>query len=191
MTDPKFPPAIIAAAQFAHRTTGIPASVSLAQWALESGWGQHMPPGTNNCFGVKATGSELGVEVETHEVVNGDVVTIRARFRTYPSMAAAFEEHAELLARPLYAEAQKLLPDAVAFCHAIAPPNRPAYATDPSYGAKLEALIRQHDLTQFDVLPGAVTPPPLPEPHAKTTSEPPAPTAFERLLNLFRSWRAK
>lgn len=33
-------------------TTSVPCELTLAQWALESGWGAHSPG--NNCFGIKA-----------------------------------------------------------------------------------------------------------------------------------------
>lgn len=46
--------------------TGIPAELTIAQWALESGWGSHQPG--NNCFGIKyyegAPGKQL---LETKE----------------------------------------------------------------------------------------------------------------------------
>ncbi|WP_369693039.1 glucosaminidase domain-containing protein [Komagataeibacter diospyri] len=32
----------------------VPASITIAQWMLESGFGQHMPPHFNNPFGIKA-----------------------------------------------------------------------------------------------------------------------------------------
>lgn len=49
-----FPPEVIAAAQAAPARWGAPASITMAQWALESGGGQHMPKGSNNPFGIKA-----------------------------------------------------------------------------------------------------------------------------------------
>jgi flagellum-specific peptidoglycan hydrolase FlgJ len=152
MSDPKIPAAAIAAAQFAHGTTGTPASISLAQWVLESGWGQHMPEGSNNPFGVKAAGAQPYVWATTEEYdrATRQMVTIRAKFRAYPSLGAAFEEHAWLLAGAAYADARRKLPDAIAFARAISPPNRPAYATDPAYADKLVALIEAHNLTRYD-----------------------------------------
>lgn len=44
-----------------EQATGVPAELSIAQWALESGWGAHTPG--NNCFGIKeypqCTGKQL------------------------------------------------------------------------------------------------------------------------------------
>ena len=51
-----------------------------AQWALESGWGQHTS-GKNNYFGLKGSGST----VSTQEFINGQWVTIKAGFLDFPN----------------------------------------------------------------------------------------------------------
>jgi flagellum-specific peptidoglycan hydrolase FlgJ len=147
MTTP--PSDVIAAAQNAERTWGIPASVSLAQWALESGWGKHMPPGSNNCFGMKARvgkGDKL-VTVPTREVIGGRSVVVNAPFRVFATIADAFLAHGELLARaPVYAGARAHLPDAIAFAMALTG----VYATDPKYGQLLLSIIRGSSMLQYD-----------------------------------------
>jgi len=51
-----------------------------AQWALESGYGQHLPAdGKHNYFGLKGTGTS----VDTQEFINGKMVTINDKFRKY------------------------------------------------------------------------------------------------------------
>ena len=80
MTQP--PTEVIAAAKRSAGLWKIPASVTLAQWALESGWGKHTPPGSNNPFGIKAIGDQPAVESPTREVINGENVVITAKFRT-------------------------------------------------------------------------------------------------------------
>ena len=50
------PANIIAAAQAAQTQYRVPASVSVAQWAFESGWGAHAPG--NNPFGIKTTAAK-------------------------------------------------------------------------------------------------------------------------------------
>jgi hypothetical protein len=52
-----------------------------AQWALESGWGQHTS-GKNNYFGLKGPGST----VSTQEFINGQWVTIKAGFLDFPDL---------------------------------------------------------------------------------------------------------
>src|SRR5206468_4002908 len=50
-----FPSDIVHYAVAAKAKWKVPASISLGQWALESDWGNAMPDGSNNPFGVKAT----------------------------------------------------------------------------------------------------------------------------------------
>jgi len=52
-----------------------------AQWALESGWGQHTS-GKNNFFGLKGSGSN----VNTQEFINNQWVTINAGFIDFPDL---------------------------------------------------------------------------------------------------------
>ncbi len=51
-----------------------------------------------------------------------------------------------------YATARGKLPDVFAFANALGggTPARPAYATDTAYGAKIAAVIRGSNLTQYD-----------------------------------------
>lgn len=144
------PPAdIIAAAQEAQRKWKIPASVSLAQWALESGWGKHMPPGSNNPFGMKvrAGHDDPSVTVPTREVIHGKSVTVQAPFRRFASIADAFDAHAELLATAsVYARARAHLVDPDAFADALTG----VYATDPNYGTMLKSIMHGSNLYRYD-----------------------------------------
>ena len=115
------PPEIVRAAQAADTKWHIPASVLLAQWALESGWGEHMPGGSCNPFGEKMPiGSTGGVQAETTEDIGGNVVTLKQPFRAFLSIDDAFDFHAEHLATShWYIPARKCLPDVGAFCNAL------------------------------------------------------------------------
>jgi flagellum-specific peptidoglycan hydrolase FlgJ len=140
-------PDIIAAARAAQRKWKIPASVSIAQYGLESGWGAHMPPGSNNPFGIKALPGEARSNTLTREVVRGQDVVIHAGFRAFTSIAEAFDAHAELLATAgAYAAARARLPDVDGFVAALTG----VYATDPNYGRELTAIIKSDALTRFD-----------------------------------------
>ena len=148
------PPAdVIAAAKAADARWHIPASVQLAQWALESGWGKHVPPGSNNYFGIKARIGEPCSTAGTKEVINGNVVSINAGFRVFKDAAECFDYHAQLLAtNPVYAPARAFLPNLKMFCNALggATPQHPSYATDPAYGQKLMAIIQGSNLEAYD-----------------------------------------
>lgn len=147
MTAGVFPPEVIAAARASQTRWDIPASVSLAQWALESGWGRSMPPRSNNPFGIKARPFDPAVVAMTREVIDGRSVRLPQRFRRYSSVAAAFADHGRLLATgAAYTEARTVRHDGRAFAQALGG----RYATDPDYAAHLLALIDAHDLTRFD-----------------------------------------
>ena len=138
---------VIAGARAGAKKWGIPASVTLAQWAQESGWGKHMPTGSNNPFGMKAKPGQPSVIVTTWEVYKGHRVTIQAAFRKFASIADAIDAHDQLLATaPVYGHARAALPDPLAFAHALTG----TYATDPHYGDALEAIIRGSSLTRYD-----------------------------------------
>lgn len=137
----------IAAARKSAKQHGIPASVSLAQWALESGWGQHIPVGSNNPFGIKARPGEPYVVVPTREVFKGKSTIVNAAFRKFANLADAFEAHAKLLATAgVYAHARAALPDPFAFANALTG----TYATDPMYGHLLGSVIRGSSLLRYD-----------------------------------------
>lgn len=144
---------IVLAARAAQKDWKVPASVSIAQYADESGWGVH-DLGCFNYGGIKAPLDAHGnptvraVLLATHEVVNGHVITIHAWFRKFTSPADFFDFHAKLLATaPVYAAAMKALPSVPNFVAAMAP----HYATDPLYAHKLMAIINGSKLTNYDI----------------------------------------
>lgn len=142
------PPEIIAAAKAAHVVWPIiPPSVDIAQWQIESGWGEHMPAGSNNPFGIKALPGQPHVDAMTSEYVGGRFVRVSQPFRKYASLAEAFIDHSRLLATAApYAAARAKLPDVRAFVIEMAK----RYATDPGYAAKILGQIDAGNLTQYD-----------------------------------------
>lgn len=147
MTSGTFPPEVVAAACTSQARWNVPASVCLAQWALESDWGRRMPPRSNNPFGIKARPGEPASVAMTREVVAGRTVRLPQRFRRFSSLAVAFAAHGRLLATgSAYAAARAARYDGRSFARAL----QGRYATDPDYAAKLLALIDAHDLCRFD-----------------------------------------
>jgi hypothetical protein len=161
------PPAVVDAARAAQANWRVPASVTVAQWMLESDWGKDEPTGSNNGFGIKAVGDQPFVSVFTKEFVAGRFVTVTARFAKYDSLADAFDAHAQLIATHLiYADAMARLPDVNAFTLAMAA----HYATDPNYGQKLLRLMREENLYPLNA---AVMQAPADPPVAQPTVEQP------------------
>ncbi len=153
---PAIPQDVIAAAQASQKKWGVPASISLSQWWLESGFGAHVPPGSNNPFGIKARPGEPFVTSYTREVLhNGRSVVIEQHFRKFASLAEAFDYHGELIAtHAAYAHVMAMAGKPLAFARALTG----IYATDPHYGDELVALIGGHDLQQYDAKPSVAPP---------------------------------
>ncbi len=136
---------LAAPAQAASRKTGVPAELILAQAALETGWGRHQiltADGRNshNLFGIKAGSRWNGptTEIVTHEVIDGERVRIRDRFRVYPSFEAAFTDYARLIGtHPRYAGVGTA-PSPAQAARAL---QAGGYATDPHYADKLIAIM--------------------------------------------------
>ena len=131
-------------AQRAAAELGVSPKALLAQAALETGWGRHLPrhaDGTpaHNVFGIKATGGWQGESLTraTREVINGREVTENAAFRAYDSAAQSFDDYVSLLkGSPRYAQALGES-NTHRFAQAL---QRAGYATDPHYAAKLTAI---------------------------------------------------
>lgn len=139
-------------AQECQRATGIPASFTLAQAALESSWGARAPG--NNLFGVKADKSWKGatVDVSTHEVLKGKRVSMTCRFRAYSSWAECMVDHARFFkVNPRYALCFRET-TGEGWARAVAAAG---YATDPNYAKSLVAVMRGRNMAQYDVLPRA------------------------------------
>jgi len=136
-------------ARASQKATGVPASVTLAQAIIESGWGDAHLGDAWNFFGIKARGNEPFVVVRTREVVNGKDIFIDAKFRRFASMEECFREHGRFLRdNPRYAPAFQTM-DAESFCRAI---HAAGYATDPHYSDALIGIIRDNDLTRYDTV---------------------------------------
>jgi flagellum-specific peptidoglycan hydrolase FlgJ len=162
-----FPADIIISAREAQQKTGCSASITLAQWALESDYGRY-DLGGNNPFGMKARPQDIAdgnfVVQRTLEWVSSNLRTdwggylkCEAKFRKFPTILDAFIAHGELLMNPRgpYASALPFLKDTkptVKYITAMAK----TYATDPDYANKLIALVDENKLGQYDLMPGQV-----------------------------------
>ena len=154
-------------AQASHRDTGVFASVTLAQAIVESGWGDAHMDDAWNFFGIKAQAGEPFVVKQTREVVNGQNVFIDARFRKFESMEDCFRAHGMFLRdNSRYGPAFQTK-DGESFAREIA---KAGYATDPHYADALIEIMRENNLSQYDVASGGSSPVP-----AKTKPAAPGP----------------
>lgn len=122
------------------------ASISIAQWALESNWGKALS-GKNNPFGIKALPGRPSTPRMTWEVIRGQHKKMVQNFADFESLTEAFEEHGRLLAQGKpYAKARMSIANPDAFAVALTG----VYATDPQYGSKLISIMRANNLYQFN-----------------------------------------
>jgi flagellum-specific peptidoglycan hydrolase FlgJ len=142
----------VPAALASQHATGVPASITIAQAILESGWGQTgLAKQANNYFGIKTAvhvAPESYIELPTHEVVHGHSVEERATFARYSTVADSFKAHGLLLAQASrYAPAMAVRGDAAKFAIAL---EHCGYSTNPFYAESLLSLVHEFDLTQYD-----------------------------------------
>jgi flagellum-specific peptidoglycan hydrolase FlgJ len=143
---------MVGSAQAGQAKYGVPASVTLAQCILESGWGTTALSRTAcNYFGVKAhhhNDPSTYVEYPTAEYESGRRVMIHALFEKYPDARASFEDHARLLAvSPRYAPAMTHRSDPKLFAEQL---QACGYSTSPTYGKMLGEIIDAYELTRYD-----------------------------------------
>jgi flagellum-specific peptidoglycan hydrolase FlgJ len=151
MTPTGFIQLLCGPAQATQAATGIPASFTMAQAALESAWNSSAQALQDfNLFGIKADAAWHGNTQlwPTREVVGGKSVVVNAAFRKYPNLTAGLEDHAAFLThneryKPAFAHRD----DSCAFAEAVAAAG---YATDPHYAQKIVAIINGHQLKQYD-----------------------------------------
>lgn len=123
-----------------EQTTNVPALFTLAQAALESGWGATVKG--NNMFGIKDTDGINGNEIEflttEYNKRTGIWIKIKQYFRKYKTPAESFIDHGNFLKRnPRYRQAF-MFKDPQSFARIVAAAG---YATDPNYYQKIRAVI--------------------------------------------------
>jgi len=142
----------VPAALETQRLLGVPASITIAQAILESGWGQTgLAKKANNFFGIKATdhvAPDSYIELPTREVIYGHNVEELAKFARYATPTDSFKAHAVLLAQSSrYQPAMAVRLDAAQFAAEL---RKCGYSTNPVYEQSLMKLVNEFDLTQYD-----------------------------------------
>jgi flagellum-specific peptidoglycan hydrolase FlgJ len=153
MTKQEFVSAATAAAQKSSAVSGFPASVAVAQAALESAWGaSRLSQKANNFFGIKAHAGCDSIAMPTTECsldAAGQTVTkrITARFARYGSIDECFADRDRIIRElACYAEARLHAGEPIAFIHSLAK----HWATDPAYAEKLEQIYLQNNFATLD-----------------------------------------
>jgi flagellum-specific peptidoglycan hydrolase FlgJ len=128
--------------------TGCPAQLLIAQWAIESKWGEK-PVGHFNCFGVKRAARHAHwCAVTTREIVNGKSVLQNLEFADYDSLEASCRDYTWLITQgaPYRAAWEKYQADHN--LHALIDAVARVYATDPNYAHLANVIAGQTDVAQ-------------------------------------------
>ena len=149
-----------------QKKSGILASVSMAQFILESGYGKsELAQGANNCFGMKKSlsgntwggstwdGSSVYTKKTQEQNADGSYMTITADFRRYGCIEDSIADHSAYLLGAK--NGNKLRYDGLKGCmdyrKAVQIIKDGGYATSFTYVDKLCNIIERWKLTQYDV----------------------------------------
>ncbi len=151
-----------------QKRTGVLASVSLAQFILESDYGRsELAQAANNCFGMKTSLSgnnwdgtvwngKSTYNKKTKEWNGKKYVTVTAAFRKYPDIEDSIADHSAYLIGAK--NGSKLRYDGLKGCanykKAAQIIKDGGYATSPTYVEKLCSVIEKWNLTKYDVETG-------------------------------------
>ena len=124
----------------------VPASITLAQGMLESGYGNSwLARESNNHFGIKCHGRWSGRKVYADDDLKNEC------FRAYNTVLDSYADHADFLAKgQRYQFLFSLrLTDYKGWARGL---KKAGYATNPKYADKLIRLIEQYELQKYDEL---------------------------------------
>lgn len=135
-----------------------PASVTIAQIILESGFGQYGPGGEDrqglsylayeycNLFGIKGVGTAGSVDMRTGEQTSsGEYYTINAGFRVYNTYTECIQDRTDLL-KNVYSDLITKATDANTFATRIGS----RWATSLQYSQNLISIMKRYDLYRLD-----------------------------------------
>lgn len=148
-----------------HEKSGVLASVSMAQFILESGYGKsELAVNADNYFGMKEelsgntwSGSTWKGDIYTKitsEFVDGEYKTVKADFRKYASVEESIADHSAYLVGAK--NGKKLRYSGLKGCaehkKAVQIIKDGGYATAPDYVEKILDLIDRWNLKQYDYI---------------------------------------
>lgn len=145
--------------------SGILASVSAAQFILESGYGKsELAQNANNCFGMKCSlsgntwsgstwdGTSKYTKQTQEEYTAGTKTTITADFRKYPSVEDSVADHSAYLLGAMNGSKKRYagLAGETDYKKAIQIIKDGGYATSSTYVSSICSIIEKYNLTQYD-----------------------------------------
>jgi LysM repeat protein len=128
------------------KRSGVPASITLAQGALESGDGNStLARVANNHFGIKCHEDWSGKRIYQDDDAKNEC------FRKYPSVEDSYRDHSDYLrAKSRYAFLFELdKTDYKGWARGL---KKAGYATSPTYTERLVEIIEDFNLSQYDLV---------------------------------------
>ncbi len=122
--------------------TGVPASITMAQAILESGYGNSLlAVNANNHFGLKCKPDWTG---ETYSIGN-------ACYKKYTTVLESYQDHSNhIKTRKWYADLFKLkITDYKGWSYGL---KKDGYAQDPNYATNLISIIEHYNFSKMDSL---------------------------------------
>lgn len=178
-----------------QKASGVLASVSLAQFILESGYGKsELAQNANNCFGMKASlsgntwqGSVWGGEKyskDTQEFKNGKYITVKADFRKYQNVEQSIADHSAYLLGAMNGGNPRYqgLKGCCEYKKAFQIIKDGGYATSPTYVEKLCAVVEKWNLTKFNTPSEPQPPTTTPTPPTESNDYPSVPFTVDIIV---------
>jgi len=167
-----------------NRKTGVLGSLTVAQAILESGYGKsELAQNANNFFGMKENLSgntwegstwkgDVYTKMTNEETLDGEIITIEANFRKYPTIADSFADHSAYLVGAKVGGINRYegIQGCTDFKRSAEILMEGGYATASNYVAQLVSLYERYDLKRYEYVPEPV------EPTAPVDSAPKKPT---------------
>ena len=145
-----FPDTVISLAKMAQDSTGVPAAVTLAQWALESGFGRS-GIGDHNFFGMTYAAVKQYMSVPAYTVAydrrlqpDGTWKRLPVRFARFRTIYECFMVHGKYLSGSDYYRSAFKKSTLRGFIKELSK----HYAEDPDYAMKLIAIIERYGLSE-------------------------------------------
>lgn len=144
---------LVPSAQKQQRQYHVFASITLAQASLESDWGtSELSQKYHNLFGIKSSDPNSPL-LTTKEYVNGQWITVKARFAAYNNYDESISAHTQLFVNGTGWDSghYQAVINAENYQEAARALQSKGYATDPDYAQKLIDLIKEYHLDQYDL----------------------------------------
>ena len=156
-----------------QKKSGILASVSMAQFILESGYGKsELAQNANNCFGMKKflsgntwsgsawDGKSVYTKQTREQNADGSYETITADFRKYACVEASIADHSAYLLGAMNGSKKRYegIAGMTDYKKVVQLIKDGGYATSLTYVEKLCSIIEKWNLTQYDVKETATEP---------------------------------